>query len=564
MVQGIGKTSRVLVSMERGEVVADLLGPLGQAAAIENVGHVVCIAGGVGVAELLPVARFREGGDAAGASAASEHLLEADGGQSRTERTPAEVPSSRQASSVRVAVAAQAVAIERAAEMGERREVTAVVLELPRHMSSAVADQAANIVERWGGRVLRREVGHIAALFGLGEPDGRDTEMATRCSLVALRSLGPAHPPGIGLHVGHIHVSSAGQPAEDDRLGTLIDTARDLARMRDGQAVMSTQAMRQVKSSFEFEALGESDRPSSNVSALRVTDVRVPGETLGRFVGRTEELRRIGVVLALAAKRKARVLTIRGDFGIGKTRLLYEVERRLRKGGYDVGFHIATCPPRKESFPLSGVVRMLQVLCGISEADAPDRVLALEPRLRALGLRGEEMQAVLMALGAGVKTLGGDANALLCHALTCMVRGLSADRPHAFAWDVAEAMDEESYALLEEVLRRSAHVRIVFAFAVRVGFSHALEKTEGHVAIDLGDLAPAEVERLVALRLAVDALPEELIEFVRARAGGHPLFVGELVKALVHEGACRSSIGALRPPGWSGTISLSRRPCAGW
>ena len=487
------------------------------------------------LAEFL--SRFREGGDAAGASAASEHLLEADGGQSRTERTPAEVPSSRQASSVRVAVAAQAVAIERAAEMGERREVTAVVLELPRHMSSAVADQAANIVERWGGRVLRREVGHIAALFGLGEPDGRDTEMATRCSLVALRSLGPAHPPGIGLHVGHIHVSSAGQPAEDDRLGTLIDTARDLARMRDGQAVMSTQAMRQVKSSFEFEALGESDRPSSNVSALRVTDVRVPGETLGRFVGRTEELRRIGVVLALAAKRKARVLTIRGDFGIGKTRLLYEVERRLRKGGYDVGFHIATCPPRKESFPLSGVVRMLQVLCGISEADAPDRVLALEPRLRALGLRGEEMQAVLMALGAGVKTLGGDANALLCHALTCMVRGLSADRPHAFAWDVAEAMDEESYALLEEVLRRSAHVRIVFAFAVRVGFSHALEKTEGHVAIDLGDLAPAEVERLVALRLAVDALPEELIEFVRARAGGHPLFVGELVKALVHEGA---------------------------
>ncbi|HXW15082.1 MAG TPA: NADPH-dependent glutamate synthase [Terriglobia bacterium] len=64
VVQGIGKTSRVMVAMEPGEVLADLLGPLGQAAAIENVGHVVCIAGGVGVAELLPVARaFRKAGN---------------------------------------------------------------------------------------------------------------------------------------------------------------------------------------------------------------------------------------------------------------------------------------------------------------------------------------------------------------------------------------------------------------------------------------------------------------------------------------------------------------------
>jgi glutamate synthase (NADPH/NADH) small chain len=64
VVQGIGKTSRVMVAMEPGEVLADLLGPLGQAATIENVGHVVCIAGGVGVAELLPVARaFRQAGN---------------------------------------------------------------------------------------------------------------------------------------------------------------------------------------------------------------------------------------------------------------------------------------------------------------------------------------------------------------------------------------------------------------------------------------------------------------------------------------------------------------------
>jgi NAD(P)H-flavin reductase len=83
VVQGIGKTSRVMVAMEPGEVIADLLGPLGQAAAIENVGHVVCIAGGVGVAELLPVARaFRKAGNRVtalcGARSTAQIILDAE------------------------------------------------------------------------------------------------------------------------------------------------------------------------------------------------------------------------------------------------------------------------------------------------------------------------------------------------------------------------------------------------------------------------------------------------------------------------------------------------------
>jgi NAD(P)H-flavin reductase len=64
VVQALGKTSRATVRLEVGERLADLLGPLGQAASIEKVGNVVCVAGGVGVAELLPVARaFREAGN---------------------------------------------------------------------------------------------------------------------------------------------------------------------------------------------------------------------------------------------------------------------------------------------------------------------------------------------------------------------------------------------------------------------------------------------------------------------------------------------------------------------
>jgi NAD(P)H-flavin reductase len=64
VVQALGKTSRQVVALNPGDVIPDLLGPLGQPATIEKVGTVMCVAGGVGTAELLPVARaFRAAGN---------------------------------------------------------------------------------------------------------------------------------------------------------------------------------------------------------------------------------------------------------------------------------------------------------------------------------------------------------------------------------------------------------------------------------------------------------------------------------------------------------------------
>jgi glutamate synthase (NADPH/NADH) small chain len=83
VVQALGKTSRTTVRLEVGGRLADLLGPLGQPATIEKVGNVLCVAGGVGVAELLPVARaFREVGNRVtalcGARSSGQIILDAE------------------------------------------------------------------------------------------------------------------------------------------------------------------------------------------------------------------------------------------------------------------------------------------------------------------------------------------------------------------------------------------------------------------------------------------------------------------------------------------------------
>ena len=105
-------------------------------------------------------------------------------------------------------------------------------------------------------------------------------------------------------------------------------------------------------------------------------------------------------------------------------------ERRLRKLGYNVGWYVASCPPNGRTIPLSGVVAMLQVLCGIDDGDPKERVLEVRPRLRALGLRlltegvGEEDRQLQAqhgdlrrdARGAGGPRLAG-AGCQLLHAL---------------------------------------------------------------------------------------------------------------------------------------------------
>ncbi len=62
--QAIGKTTRQLAALDVGDSLADVLGPLGKPAHITKLGTVLCAGGGVGIAELLPVARaFRLAGN---------------------------------------------------------------------------------------------------------------------------------------------------------------------------------------------------------------------------------------------------------------------------------------------------------------------------------------------------------------------------------------------------------------------------------------------------------------------------------------------------------------------
>jgi serine/threonine protein kinase len=519
------------------------------------------------------VGRFREKLSARPPSIRPDAVVD-DGPGLVQEHTPVEIPTPGQFSPAGPTERPSLFPLQaRASELGERREVTAMVVLLGTTFSEGVVtterrERVRDIVTRYGGYIVEDEELHAAALFGLGEADGRDTETAVRCALVALRRMGPSggptssvdgkpdHGPSAGVHAARIIVSPEGEPQQDERLSALLGTAREMALLRDRTCGVSVSAARNVRSLFLFESAADGKKHPPATPGLLVSDFKTPGEGLGRFVGRKQHLKKVGEIFSLATRRHAHVVTLRGEQGIGKTRLLYEIERRLRKGEYKVAFYLASCPPSGGTIPLSGLTALLQVLCGIKEGDSEERILEVEPRLRALGLRDEEVAAVLFQLGASGKT--GSSVAALRGAVARMIVSLSSDQLHVFAWDNAHALDPQSMDIIETAIQRVGNVRAVFLFAMRNEGEHVLEKHPNHHLIELGDLDEQECRDLVAHRASALIAPPELVEFCRARAKGHPLFIEELLKELVDSGALVVANGAVVELRTDGELSVPR------
>jgi len=64
IVQAVGKTTKLMSTYEEGDCLQDVVGPLGNPCPIEHFGTTVCIGGGVGTAEVFPIAKaLREKGN---------------------------------------------------------------------------------------------------------------------------------------------------------------------------------------------------------------------------------------------------------------------------------------------------------------------------------------------------------------------------------------------------------------------------------------------------------------------------------------------------------------------
>jgi serine/threonine protein kinase len=409
---------------------------------------------------------------------------------------------------------------------GEMRHVSALVLSLREPLAEGLRERMRAAITRYGGEVFAEEASETTALFGLDRSDGRDTEAAVRCGLVLARGLDIGEvSPSVGVDAGRLRLDPQHRPPRDERFERLIASARGLSRASGRGVVLARRAAASLRGRFSLETEG---------SHFRATEF-VQERFVDSFVGRKDELHQLAETLVRASRGEFRILTIVGDPGIGKTRLAVEMQRRLARGPFDLRTYFATCPPRGRELPYSGIVAMLRRVCGVRDGDPAERIHALEPRLRALGLDADEVAAVEGELGALAPGRMPVSTALKS-AVTRMMHSLSEDAFTVFAWDDAHELDEASCELIARASSRLVSSRLAIVLAARPDPTAPYRSLTVDSELRLGEMDEADVERLVSARAGVSAVPRGLFEFLYERAGGQPMFVEELLRQLFDSG----------------------------
>jgi class 3 adenylate cyclase/tetratricopeptide (TPR) repeat protein len=263
------------------------------------------------------------------------------------------------------------------------------------------------------------------------------------------------------------------------------------------------------------------------------------------LIGRERELAAIANAREQAAAGYGRAISISGDAGCGKSRLLYEAIRRKPRNwtvlsGQSVAYD-------QKGYRV--VLGLLADLFGLRPEDEASSALAKIQTL--LTLHGQKH---LLAPLAALHQLGGtdpdwrSLNAIergrrIQDAVTQLIAAIGERQNIAILVEDSHWIDSESLMALERLAGLAGERRILLVATFRPEWQAPWVSLPHHIGVHVDRLTADESRRLLASNLesgpGVSALEETLIE----RTGGNPLFLEEMLAALAEQGMLLSRVG---------------------
>jgi predicted ATPase len=249
-------------------------------------------------------------------------------------------------------------------------------------------------------------------------------------------------------------------------------------------------------------------------------------------------------------------VTIVGQAGVGKSRLLIELERRLLQHSSPPRVRHGRCLPYGSSIVYWPLAEMLRTECGIVDGDASGT--AWEKLSRRLGELleaapddGERSKLVKAALIGRLLGIEAPADAALTDqdaqrtreiffaAVRSAVEGIARDQTLVLAWEDIHWADQGMLDLIEYLTQwvRAPVLMVCLAreelLERRPEWGGARRSTTTLFLDPLGD---AEARELIGRLLSDAGASRELVGAIAERADGNPLFAEEMVHRLREEG----------------------------
>jgi ABC-type transport system substrate-binding protein/class 3 adenylate cyclase len=477
---------------------------------------------------------------------------------------------------------------------GERRIVTALVADvvgstaigekLGPERSKFLIDEVIRImseqVRRYDGTVAQLVGDELLAFFGAPVSYEDDSERAIRAALAIQRAIaqyaqevkdayGVDLAVRIGVNTGPVIVGTQRDDEDGyDPWNALGDTVNVASRLQqiagEGGVVIGPMTMRQVESCFDMEELGPQELKGvgQQLTAFRVVGARdeEPMEPSQPLIGREYEVTVLERTMDSLVEGRGTILSITGEPGIGKSRLVWEMRTRYRDR---VRFIEGRGVSYAQTFPYWPIRDLLREWLGVG-ASTPEARVRLELKAEVAHAFGEDAEeaypffASLLGLtlepdaAQRIRELNRESIQMrtfeVVYELVCK---LAAEQPLCLILEDLHWADESTLELLESLLgvTEEEAVGLFFLYRTerelgswRLGERARQRYPHRYKEIEVRPLPP-DASKSLAVSAAGGEIPDPVADLLAERAGGNPFFLEEAVRDLVERGALERDNG---------------------
>jgi predicted ATPase/class 3 adenylate cyclase len=426
-----------------------------------------------------------------------------------------------------------------------------------------------NAVQKFGGTVSHIRGDGIIALFGA--PVAQEDHATRACyAALAMRDAiaALARPPTdvrIGIHSGVAVVRTIGDERTRyyDAVGPVSQLACNIdAALAAGKIGATAETARRAEGFVKFEGpLTKSVEGMSEPVTLFTLRTRArlrlawearSARELAEFVGRETETARLSESLNRAAHGAGQVVTIVGEPGMGKSRLVHEfVHSRFAEPCTVLETGTSS---HETSATYLAIAHLLRAWFAVEERDTQAEA-------------AEKLRAGIQALDPGLAPVVAPLTALLdlpvedahwsalsppqqrqrtLDAVKALVMRQAETRPLILVVEDLHWCDPGTQAVLDHLVDSLAACRVLLLTTHRPEYRHDWFAKSYFSRLRLDPLGTENADRLLRALLGEDLALHDLRRQLIERTGGTPLFLEESVRALVETGALTGTHGAYR------------------
>ena len=484
--------------------------------------------------------------------------------------------------------AAEPVAVE-----GERKVISALFCDLvgftpraelmdPEDVHRLLRTYYASVrgeFERFGGTVAKCIGDAVFVVFGAPRAHEDDPERAVRAGLAgldAVANLNAARPEldlhvHIGVTTGEALVTFDARPDEEGGLawGDILNTASRLEAAAPADTILVDDATyRATRHAIDY-GLAEPVHAKGKAEPVPVWQPLGPLARRGLdldeaarqpMVDRHDELALLlEAVDAIRTDATPRLVTLVGDPGIGKSRVVFELFRSIEVSPHLINWRHGRSPPYPEGVTFWALGEIVKGQAGILATDgAATAASKLGRAVRALvsspadAARIEGQLQSLVGLGQTTETRGDQRGAAFA-AWRHFIEAIASQRPLVLVFEDIHWADD---GLLDFIVHLAEWVQDVPLLIVSTGRPELFERCpdlgakKNATTVALSPLSDEESRELVSALAGEGAMPEDMTQAIVANASGNPLYSVEFVRMLADRGlfgpsAARADLGVV-------------------